>query len=81
MKKLFAAVCSLLLSGNFALAEDGVLAEVPTMVQLSNKDINRIVCPGPMSDLIFSKEKGITGHFSGNNAFIKIGRASCRERV
>lgn len=72
MKKLFAAVCSLLLSGNFALAEDGVLAEVPTMVQLSNKDINRIVCPGPMSDLIFSKEKSITGHFSGNNAFIKF---------
>ena len=25
-----------------------------------------------MSDLIFSQEKGMTGHFSGNNAFIKF---------
>ena len=35
-------------------------------------DINRIVCPGPMNDLIFSQEKGMTGHFSGNNGFIKF---------
>ncbi len=46
--------------------------EVTTPVNLSNTDVNRIVCPGKMSDLIFSKEKGITGHFSGNNAFIKF---------
>jgi len=25
-----------------------------------------------MDDLIFSKEKGLTGHFSGNNAFMKF---------
>ena len=60
------------IAGSPALAEDGVPAEVPTMVELSGKEINRIVCPGQMSDLIFSKEKGITGHFSGNNAFIKF---------
>lgn len=72
MKKLFVAVCLLSFATTNALAEDGVLAEVPTMVQLSNRDINRIVCPGQMSDLIFSKEKGITGHFSGNNAFVKF---------
>lgn len=46
--------------------------EMPTNVQLSNRDINRIICPGPMTDLIFSEEKGITGHFSGNNAFVKF---------
>ncbi len=45
---------------------------MPTIVQLSNRDINRIVCSGPMSDLIFSEEKGVTGHFSGNSAFIKF---------
>lgn len=72
MKKLFVAACLLLLTGSGVLAEDGVLAEVPTMIQLSNRDINRVVCPGPMSDLIFSKEKGMTGHFSGNNAFVKF---------
>ena len=47
-------------------------AETPTTVELSNTDINRIICPGPMNDLIFSKEKGMTGHFSGNNAFVKF---------
>ncbi|MBU0665267.1 MAG: type-F conjugative transfer system secretin TraK [Proteobacteria bacterium] len=49
-----------------------IAAEMPTIVQLSNRDINRIVCSGPMSDLIFSEEKGVTGHFSGNSAFIKF---------
>jgi conjugal transfer pilus assembly protein TraK len=53
-------------------AESVVTAEVPTIVELSNRDINRIVCPGQMNDLIFSKEKGLIGHFSGNNAFIKF---------
>jgi conjugal transfer pilus assembly protein TraK len=49
-----------------------IAAEMPTIVQLSNRDINRIVCSGPMSDLIFSEEKGVTGHFSGNSAFVKF---------
>lgn len=49
-----------------------IAAEVPTIIHLSKHDINRIVCSGPMSDLIYSEEKGVTGHFSGNNAFIKF---------
>jgi conjugal transfer pilus assembly protein TraK len=49
-----------------------IAPEIPTIVQLSNRDINRIVCSGPMSDLIYSEEKGVTGHFSGNSAFIKF---------
>lgn len=53
-------------------ADNVIQAEIPTSVELSNIDINRIVCPGPMNDLIFSQEKGMTGHFSGNNAFIKF---------
>lgn len=46
--------------------------EIPTALELSNRDINRIVCPGTINDLIFSEEKRMTGHFSGNNAFIKF---------
>jgi conjugal transfer pilus assembly protein TraK len=53
-------------------ADSVITPEVPTIVELSNHDINRIVCSGQMTDLIFSKEKGLTGHFSGNNAFIKF---------
>ena len=70
--KQFIGIVGLLLLSSQALAETGVLAEVPTMVELSNREINRIVCPGPLTDLIFSEEKGLTGHFSGNNAFIKF---------
>jgi len=71
MKKMTATCCLLLVSGK-ALAGQGVPAEVPTMVELSGREINRIVCPGQMTDLIFSEEKGLTGHFSGNNAFVKF---------
>jgi conjugal transfer pilus assembly protein TraK len=46
--------------------------EVTTAVELSSSDINRIVCPGTINDLIFSKEKGIEGHFVGSNAFVKF---------
>ena len=72
MKRLCLSIGCLLLTTGHALAGEGVPAEVPTMVELSAKEINRIVCPGQMSDLIFSEEKGLTGHFSGNNAFIKF---------
>ena len=63
--------CTLLMTATVR-AEDLILPEVPTPVQLSNHDLNRIVCPGTMQDLIFSKEKGLTGRFSGNSAFIKF---------
>lgn len=53
-------------------ADNVITAEIPTTVELSNHDINRIVCPGPINDLIFSQEKGLIGHFSGNNGFIKF---------
>jgi conjugal transfer pilus assembly protein TraK len=49
-----------------------IAPETPTIIQLSNRDINRIVCSGPMNDLIYSEEKGVTGHFSGNSAFVKF---------
>ena len=72
MRTTLAVTCCLLMAAGEVLAENGVPAEVPTLVELSSREINRIVCPGPMTDLIFSEEKGLTGHFSGNNAFIKF---------
>lgn len=53
--------------------ENGAIPpEVITPVRLSNSDINRIVCPGTVNDLIFSEEKGVIGHFAGNSAFVKF---------
>lgn len=45
--------------------------EAPIEVDLSSSDVNRITCGSPISDLIYSQEKGIEGQFNGNNAFIK----------
>lgn len=52
--------------------DEGIPAEVPTMVKFSNKGINRVVCSGEFSDLIFSDNKGVSGKFSGNSAFIEF---------
>lgn len=70
-KILLTTVSTLVFTAN-AHADNVITAEVPTTVEMSNHDINRIVCPGQMNDLIFSQEKGLTGHFSGNSAFIKF---------
>ena len=72
MKKQIIIATAILALWGSAHAETGVPPEVPTMVEFSNKEINRVVCSGPISDLIFSKEKGLTGHFTGNNAYIKF---------
>jgi len=71
MIKRLAGILLILIATN-APAAEMILPEVPTEVTVSNHDINRIVCPGQMNDLIFSKEKGLVGHFSGNSAFIKF---------
>ena len=72
IKRLILITASALIIAAPAHADNVIPFDVPTIVELSNHDINRIVCPGQMNDLIFSKEKGLTGHFSGNNAFIKF---------
>ena len=43
-----------------------------TKVTVSNTDVNRIVSPEPIKDVVFSKEKGLMVHFIGKNAFIKF---------
>lgn len=72
MKKICAALALLSIIGSDAYAEQSVAPDVRTMVKVSNHDVNRFVCPGAMQDMIYSKEKDITGHFSKNDAFIKF---------
>jgi len=70
-KKFIISIAFLVLSGS-AAADTGIPPEVPTMVDFSSKEINRIICSSPINDLILSKEKGLTGHFTGNSAYIKF---------
>lgn len=49
-----------------------ILPEITTSVKMSNVDINRIVCPFPIKDVIFSQEKGLTVKIHGRNAFVKF---------
>jgi len=50
-----------------------VLPETTTRVVLSNRDVNRITCAeGPIKDIIYSKEKGITVKTERNDAFVKF---------
>jgi conjugal transfer pilus assembly protein TraK len=72
VKFLSAIAALLVITVEGSMADTVVQAEIPTAVELSNRDINRIVCPGQMNDLIFSQEKGMTGHFSGGNGFVKF---------
>ncbi len=72
MKKLYTAVILLSLCGTNVQAAQSVAPDVRTTVKISNHDVNRFVCPGTMQDMIYSKEKDITGHFSKSDAFIKF---------
>jgi len=49
-----------------------VLPETAQAVEMNNADFNRIQCPGPVQDVVFSREKGLKVKYSGNNAFIKF---------
>ncbi len=53
-------------------AAQSIAPDLRTTVEVSNRDVNRFVCPGTMQDMIYSKEKDITGHFSKSDAFIKF---------
>ncbi len=45
---------------------------VITKVTFSNTDVNMIVSPEPIEDVVYSKEKGILVSYIGKNAFIKF---------
>ncbi len=49
-----------------------VLPEVTTRVRLSNTDVNRLVCPAGIKDVVFSQEKGVKVKITDGNAFLKF---------
>jgi conjugal transfer pilus assembly protein TraK len=50
-----------------------VIPEVTTKIFLSNRDVNRIICQnGPIKDVVYSQEKGISFKTETNNAFVKF---------
>ena len=49
-----------------------ILPEVATPVEMSSSDANRIVCGATIEDVIFSKEKGISVHYTKKDAFLKF---------
>ena len=65
-----AAAC---LASMFAWAEVSVRPEVIATLEMSNRDVNRIVCTaGVINDAFFSEEKGITVQNDGANSFVKF---------
>ncbi len=49
-----------------------VSPDTTTPVRLSNSDINRVICPVDIKDVIYSEEKGLTVNLSGKNAYVKF---------
>lgn len=49
-----------------------ILPEVATPVEMSASDANRIVCGATIEDVIVSKEKGISIHYTKKDAFLKF---------
>jgi conjugal transfer pilus assembly protein TraK len=49
-----------------------ILPEVTTKVRLSNTDVNRLVCPDGIRDVVFSQEKGVKVKITDGNAFLKF---------
>lgn len=49
-----------------------VLPDVTTRVRLSNTDVNRLVCPDGIKDVVFSQEKGVKVKITDGNAFLKF---------
>ncbi len=49
-----------------------ILPETTTQVALSNTDANRVICGTPITDVVYSQEKGLIIHFTKNDAYIKF---------
>ena len=57
----------------FAIADVTVSPETITAVDMSNTDVNRVVCSsGVVNDAFFSQEKGVTVTNNGSSAFVKF---------
>lgn len=49
-----------------------IMPEVPTVVNMSNTDVNRITSYSDVKDVIYSKEKGLSVQFSGKDCYVKF---------
>lgn len=49
-----------------------VLPGQTIMVDVSNADINRIICPEPVQDAIYSEDKGLSVRYVGRDIFVKF---------
>ncbi len=49
-----------------------LLPEVATKVALSNSDVNRVICAATITDIVYSKEKGLTVHYTKKDAYLKF---------
>lgn len=57
------------------------LPEVVQKAVLSRSDVNRIICPEPVKDVISSEEKGIISRFYGNSVYIKFDFQPVGEKI
>jgi len=75
MKRVFISFCLLFssfLSASTVLADVDVTPETVSKVKMSVTDVNRMVCSGEISDVVYSKEKGLTVKVSGGNIYLKF---------
>lgn len=49
-----------------------IAPETPTEVEVSNRDLNRLVCPVAMGGIYASDERGLISKTDGKNAFFKF---------
>lgn len=49
-----------------------VLPETSTVVMMNNKDVNRIVCPVDIKDVVSLKENGVAVKLTGKDAFVNF---------
>jgi conjugal transfer pilus assembly protein TraK len=49
-----------------------VSPEVPVTVEMSNRDVNRVTCNEPITDVVYSQEKQVNVKIHQKNAFIKF---------
>jgi len=62
-----------MLPGMPTLAETIVPPESPTIVEMSNTDVNRVVCTnGVINDAVFSADKGVVVDNIGSSSFVKF---------
>ena len=70
LARKLAGLIMILLSATNVFAE--ILPEKTTEVTVSNIDVNRIVCPYNIQDVVYSQEKGLQVKTEGRNLYVKL---------